>query len=101
MGQICLDFQLMIPKSFEPISVLRRNVKYSTFAAIPVMLKEKVTDKGMVLIKDLTVGPNENDTNLIKAHKNKIQKMEFSHDLQFIAIAAQKSSTIRIFKVKD
>ena len=65
------------------------------------MLKEKATDKGMILVKDLTAGPNENDTSLINAHKNKIQKMEFSHDLKFIAAAAKDSPVIRIFRVRD
>ena len=49
----------------------------------------------------MTAGPNEADTTLIRAHKTEIQKLEFSHDLKFIASAAKDSSVIRIFRVED
>jgi hypothetical protein len=70
MGKITLDFSLMTPLSLKPIPILQRSAEETTFAAIPVMLKEEATDKGMILVKNLTAGPNENDTILIKAHKN-------------------------------
>jgi hypothetical protein len=100
-SKVALEFQIIIPHCSLPVPILHSDHLDKTYSGIPVMMKEETEDKGMVLIKNLSAVQGEEDSWLILAHKNQIEKMVFTNDLKYIVIAAINSNVIRVFRVED
>lgn len=101
VNKVALEFQIIIPHCSLPVPILHSDYLDKTYSGIPVMMKEETEDKGMVLIKNLSAVQGEEDSWLILAHKNQIEKMVFTNDLKYIAVAAINSNIIRVFRVED
>lgn len=100
-SKIALEFQLVIPHCSLAVPVMQSDHEDKAFAGIPVMMKEEATDKGMVLIKNLTAVEGEEDSWLILAHRNQVEKIAFSNDLKYVVVAAINTNLIRVFRVED
>lgn len=101
VSNVTLEFQLIIPHCSLSVPVLHSDHEETTYAGIPVMMKEETNDKGMVLIKNLTAVQGQEDSWLILAHKNQIEKIAFSNDLKYVVVAAINTNIIRVFRVED